>query len=313
MANPYQDQKFAPILSRPRMVSAEFPDCGAIVSPNMAFVEIYDATPSLLADAASVGTVSPTNPAAPPHLAAVARPSDDGAACATQPPGVPPQAALTRRAPADVRLPCMVYAAVGALANPGAQVVDQAMSDARRAPGVVNVYTYPGGTVEGSLACEGGVAVVTRGYWLARQTLARLMDQCGPALRPAALDGAQVPADRAMEANLTAASAACTVQWYNGQLRIWMTSSDPARVVAAAARIAGCRPEVVDLRLLGDADAVHGLAPLVPAIALARALQSAPVQLIVAYDLGLHCQPPADTLWAMRESVGRTEDVARAA
>jgi hypothetical protein len=283
----------------------------------MAYVDNYDASLPQPAGAPPVGTHPPRNaPAASPLPTALPVKGADAAAaapagsCAGQTP------ALTRRAPADVRLPCMVYAAVGALANPGAEVAEQAMVDARKAPGVVHVLTYDGGTVEGSLACEGGVAVVTRGYWLARQTLARLMDQCGPALRPAALDGSGAPPAGGLLAPatpLTAASAACTVQWYNGQLRIWMASADPARVIASAARIAGCATAVVDLRLLGDSDAVHGLAALVPAIALARALQAAPVQLIVAYDLGLHCQAPAETVRAPREVAARPGNVVRAA
>lgn len=249
-----------------------------------------------------------TRAVVPPARALVAKP-----AVAGQPPGA--AGALTRRPPADVRLPCMVYAAVGALVNPGAEVVELAMADARRAPGVVNVLTYAGGTVEGSLACAGGVAVITRGYWLARQALARLVGQFGPALRPVALDGGLDPEclSRASPSNLTATGAACTVQWYNGQLRIWMAAADPARVVAAAARIAGCPAAAVDLRLLGDGNAVHGLAALLPAIALARAVQSAPVQLIVAYDLGLHCQPPIDAARVPREISAYPEGIARAA
>lgn len=284
----------------------------------MAFVDHDPAAGVEQTGAAPSGTTPASNASTQPVLEATpAVDAPPAPAVMTAAPAQPVASAgaLTRRAPADVRLPCMVYAAVGALANPGAQVAEQAMADARRAPGVVNVLTYEGGTVEGSLACEGGVAVVTRGYWLARQTLARLMDQCGPALRPAALDRGEATDGGFNPApgTLTAASAACTVQWYNGQLRIWMASADPARVVATAARIAGCAPNVVDLRLLGDADPVHGLAALVPAIALARALESAPVQLIVAYDLGLHCQPPADPARGQRDSGGRPGSIARAA
>jgi hypothetical protein len=183
----------------------------------------------------------------------------------------------------------MVYAAVGALADAGSDAAALAMTETRKAPGVLNVVAYAGGTVESSLVCHAGVAVITRGYWLARQVLARLMDQCGAAAARPAPASREDGTEASSVAALTASSAACTVQFYNGHLRIWMSTSDPMRVRAAAARIAGMALDAVDLRVLGDRDAPHGLGVLVPAIALARELPSAPVQLIVSYDLGLHC------------------------
>jgi hypothetical protein len=204
-------------------------------------------------------------------------------------------ASITRRAPSDVRVPCMVYAAVGALSDAASDLTLQAMLEVRKAPGVLNVFSYTGGTVDGSLACSDGVAVVTRGYWLARQLLARLVDQCGDLVRPLGAAGGDDSVDPVAPtlSSLTASSAACTAQLYRGLLRIWMSTSDPVRVRSTAARIAGVAPDAVDLRVLGNTDTPHGLAVLVPAIALARELQSAPVQLIVAYDLGLRCQTPA--------------------
>jgi hypothetical protein len=208
---------------------------------------------------------------------------------------------VTRRAPPDVRLPCMVYAAVGAFADTDTEAVRQAMADMRKAPGVLSVLSYPRGSVEGAPSCEAGLAVITRGYWLARQLLARLMDECGmPAGAPAVDGGAEAPAPLgAVTGGLTASSAACTVQFYNGHLRVWMATSDPARLRAAAARIAGCAVADVDLRVLGSEDPPQGLAVLVPAIALARELQSAPVQLIVAYDLAPGAAPVSAVLDAV--------------
>jgi hypothetical protein len=224
---------------------------------------------------------------------------------------------VTRRAPQDVRLPCMVYAAVGALTNATAGTARQAMLETRKAPGVLNVYTYSGGVVEGSLACSGGVAVISRGYWLARQLLERLMDQCGAGARPVKLDDGVDAIDPTLPSlsSLTAGGAACTVQFYHGRLRIWMSTADAPRVRAAAARIAGCPLEVVDLRVLGNTDTAQGLAALLPGIALARELQSAPVQLIVGYDLGLHCLAPvlAEPARALRDIPVRALPVALAA
>ncbi len=226
-------------------------------------------------------------------------------------------AAVTRRAPQDVRLPCMVYAAAGAMLDIGTEAVEQAMAETRKAPGVLNVLSYAGGELEGALACHGGVAVIARGYWLARQTLARLMDQCGATVQPTRIGGGQASVDSAAPylSGLTASSAACTVQFYNGHLRIWISTSDPARVRVAAARIAGCEADAVDLRLLGAEDTPHGLAALVPAISLARQLQSAPVQLIVAYDLGLHAPDGAagELPRSLREALARDVAVALAA
>jgi hypothetical protein len=197
--------------------------------------------------------------------------------------------AVTRRAPPDLRLPCMVYAAAGALDASGDEA-QEAMAEVRRAPGVLQVVPYAGATFEGPQSCRDGVAVVARGYWLARQMLARLMDQCVPAGNKAALDrDVEAPAGRLPTlAGLTASSAACTAQFNRGRLRVWISTSEPDRVRAAAGRLAGLAPEAVDLRLLGSSDGPMGLAVLVPAIALARELQSAPVQLIVAYELGVH-------------------------
>jgi hypothetical protein len=218
---------------------------------------------------------------------------------------------VTRRAPQDVRLPCMVYAAVGAVAGFATEAVELAMADTRKAPGVVSVLPYAGGEFAGSICCPDGVAVVTRGYWLARQMLARLMDQCGSPADRTRSQGEASPAG----AGLTASSAACTVQFYHGHLRIWIAASDPARVRATAASIAGVAPAEVDLRLLGSEDGPHGLGALVPAISLARQLQSAPVQLIVAYDLGLQGlgAAAADAARVLREAALPNPAVALAA
>ena len=264
----------------------------------MAFAENYSATLARHYVAAASGS----DPGGVPVASFMRRNSaaQAGTSGAAMPLGSATQSA--RRAPADLRLPCMVYAAVGVFANAGTQDVELSMAEARKAPGVLNVLSYPGAAYDGSLACKGGVAVIARGYWLARRALARWMDQCGTA----PLDGGEDRPDQSGGVLTAAGAAVCTAQFYNGQLHLWMATSDPARVRAAAARIAGCALDAVDLRVLGHDDSPHGLAVLVPSIALARELQSAPVQLIVAHDLGLYCQ--ASTVFeaprALREVPG---------
>jgi hypothetical protein len=249
------------------------------VSTNMAFAENYNA--NLATQAASPPRKS--HPADRPASPALVRPASTA----------PAAAATTRRSALDLRLPCMLYAAIGVPACSGA-ALESVLAQMRGSPGVLKLIGFDDVAIDGSLACAGGVAVVARGYWLARQGLARLMDLCRDAADPAASrSGAGLPAP-APEA-LTASSAACTAQMYRGQLRLWMSGADPAAMRAAAARLAEVPPADVDLRALGTHDGPHGLAVLHPAIVLARRLQPAPVQVIVSHDLGLHrCAPRAE-------------------
>jgi hypothetical protein len=224
-------------------------------------------------------------------------------------------ATITRRAPQDLRLPRMVYAAIGALEQSGSEAAEQAIQELRAAPGVVGVLCYPASNIEGVPACDGGVAVVARGYWLARQLLARLMDQCGARARALLPDSAagDALAETGSLTKLTASSSPCTVQFYNGQLRIWMSSANPRAVCDAAARIAALPAESIDLRLTGACDSAHGLAALVPAIALARELHSTPVQVIVAYELEMRSLAAASQGEPRARREGQLRVVARAA
>ncbi len=172
----------------------------------------------------------------------------------------------SRRVPADIRLPCMVYAAVGELADAAAAATLAAMEEMRKAPGVVSVLTFETGK-SGAAAAPAGVAVIARGFWLARQCLARLIAQC---------DGSNT------DALLAPDVARGTAQVVDGRLRLWLATAQPARTLDEAARCAGLAREKIELRTVGSMDGQAGVEVLVPAIALARQLQPAPVQVIVA-------------------------------
>jgi hypothetical protein len=193
----------------------------------------------------------------------------------------PAAAASGRRVAGELRLPCMVFAAVGVPPACG-EALETALDVTRRAHGVIDVVNLGDTGLDG-----GGVAVIARGYWLARQALARFIDQCRDGVHLAAPPpDARRPA-LANEAP-TASSAACTAQLYRGHLRLWMGGSDPIGLRIAAARLAGVGADQVDLRLLGNLDGPHGMAVLHPAIFLAQRLQPAPVQIIIAHELPLH-------------------------
>jgi len=86
---------------------------------------------------------------------------------------------VARRAPVDVRLPCMLYAAVGAFSGDAGEDTQLAIAQIRKLHGVLHVIRYDGASDPSGPAASAGIAVVTRGYWFSRQALARLMAQCG--------------------------------------------------------------------------------------------------------------------------------------
>jgi len=202
-------------------------------------------------------------------------------------PAEPAVVSAPRRCSADVRLPCMVYAAVGALPEDADAPTLDIIEEMRKAPGVVQVLSYGKSCGRGVQVAQPAVAVVARGYWLTRQVLARLM--------------AQLPDDdqaRFFQANVDAALAGAslargTAQMVEGRLRLWVATVDEARTRAAAARIAGLEEDHVDLRVIGAIDTDDTLRVLVPAIELARQLQPTPVQVIAGPDLDGHWSPPA--------------------
>lgn len=185
-----------------------------------------------------------------------------------------------RRVAVERRLPGMLYAAVAEFGHTERARLELAMADVRQAPGVVNVISFP-------CAAEGriGVATVARGFWLARQSLARLIHQAGVDSGPA---GALNRAALALEPTVSRAIAQC----FHGPLRLWLGTSDAARVVEAAARASGLPADRIDLHTagFGEGDLPPGL--LEAAIALALALQPAPVQVILPLYAELVQQAP---------------------
>jgi len=183
--------------------------------------------------------------------------------------------AVPRRAAAEVRLPCMVYAAVGVLPGRETADVDRALAETRKAPGVVHVITYAGVDCSHAGIARPEVAVVARGYWLARHALARLMEKFGG---PSALSAAS-DADRlACPSRITRGTA----HFVEGRLRLWVATSDMEATRALAARLAAIPEQYVDLRIVGEAEGAAPIDILTAALALARELQPAPVQVIVA-------------------------------
>lgn len=195
----------------------------------------------------------------------------------------------TLRPTGELRLPGMVYAAVAALDHnlPKFQSGVKLLSNE---PGVLRVLPYAGSSLDDKLSSQDGVAVVTRGCWLARQKLGGLMQDCGEFTSTAANPlGASVNADP--EA-FGADTANCTVHWYRGQLRIWANVPDKTAFVAAAARLANLPINQVQLLNMPRAKVVAEPAVLVPAIALAQHMQPAPVQMWLLADLGTYCRLP---------------------
>ena len=198
--------------------------------------------------------------------------------------------ALARRAPADLRLPCMVYAAVGA-APRDMDVADLDLAEVGRSAGAVNVIAYDGVMCDDGTRGAPGIAVVARGYWLARKTLARLLAHWGGAPCARVIDYIAGSTAQSLGAHAEV-PAHCTAQLVDGHLRLWFATKDPERSRAAAARVAGIAEGLVDLCMVHTDSIEAGLELLVPAIALARALQPAPVQVIGSPDLALHLVRP---------------------
>jgi hypothetical protein len=187
-----------------------------------------------------------------------------------------PLASPLRRPASDVRLPRMVYAAVAFLPVQVGEDCLKAMADMRKAPGVVAVIDFEAPRGEEGEGVRRGVAVVARGFWLARQSLARLLTQC-------CVDA--VPVLPEAESPVCAAGVGIsrgTAHIVDGRLRLWHATHDSDRSRAAAARIAGMEERHVELRVTGHQDATEGHDVLSCAIAVARALPATPVQVVVS-------------------------------
>jgi hypothetical protein len=193
---------------------------------------------------------------------------------------IDPSLPVARRAVADLRLPCMLYAAVGSVPFREGRIPPEDLERARRTPGVAHML--PLASLEGFAP---GVAVIARGRFLARQVLDSLTAQWNLACfgkAAAALTGTPAPAPEP-----------CTAQTIDGRLRVWAPTlaADGAdvRLRERIARIAGMDASLVEVSSTGQGVVADAL--LVPAIALAKALQPAPVQLLAAALLPLQSTP----------------------
>jgi len=195
-------------------------------------------------------------------------------------------AGFARRAFADVRLPCMLYAAVGAVSFDAGADTALVIAQTRRQHGVLHVISYDCAN-DTSRAAGTGLAVVTRGYWYSRKALARLMAPCGGAVGMFAWHSESETLEA--DAHVTRGTA----QFVDGHLHLWFAAVDAGRSRARAAHIAGISQDLVDLRVVGQPRSEAGRNVLVSAIALARALQPAPVQVIVAQDFEHHPESSA--------------------
>jgi hypothetical protein len=173
----------------------------------------------------------------------------------------------------------MLYAAVSVRPRNAKVDVDHVITESRRAPGVVHVIPYPGLVCEKTGVARLEVAVVARGYWVARHALARLMEKCGA---PVPLTAANpVQEDVACQSRVTRATA----HFVEGRLRLWLATSEMEKTRALAARLAGIAEEYVDLRVVGEAEGGAPVDLITAALALARELQPAPVQVILAPEV----------------------------
>ncbi len=172
----------------------------------------------------------------------------------------------------------MLFAAVGVLPRQALAAVDTAIADCRKAPGVVQVVSYSGAVCDRTGQPRPEIAVVARGYWLARQALDRLLAHCGA---PAAL----AQCSPGLESGLPRAVCA-NAQLVDGCLRLWVSTADFEHSRALAARLSGIAEQYVDLRVVGSATANASAEVLTAAIALAREMQPAPVQVILAATIG---------------------------
>src|ERR1700688_3577889 len=165
---------------------------------------------------------------------------DKRSADAVRPPPETISRTLARHAPSDVRLPRMVYAAVGTLPRDIGPEAEHAIAEMRKAPGVLHVISYGAAiSFEEPLLHQTGIAVIARGYWLARQSLARLLAQCGGYVLSSA---SRVPV-----ACADGPVARGTAQFIDDHLRIWHATADAVRSRMTASRIAGVAEEYIHL------------------------------------------------------------------
>lgn len=214
----------------------------------------------------------------------------------------------------DARPPGMVYAAVAMAPTLGA-TVDAFDADAvRRMPGVLAVVDVSS-ALEGRTGAGAGVAVVASSWWQARQAAQALPVTWRPG-EHASLSSAAILAglERALDqesghvyhetgsqqvagavrtvsaeyrapflAHAALEPVNCTAQVARGKVHLWASTQVPSIAVDCAARVAGVAREdvAIEVMLLGGGFGRRLEVDMVAqAVAIARALDGQPVQLI---------------------------------
>ena len=174
------------------------------------------------------------------------------------------------RARCGLRFPGMLYAAVASVA--GAVPSEPDLAAARHHAGIVQVLSIAAmpSDAPGTLDAPPAIAVVARGAVLARKGLAGLFG--------VASAGAAAPAEEPAER--------CAGQWRNGHLRLWLPTWDVAFYRAAAAQLAGLPERRVEVCTAGTGSEAGIASGIVAALALARSLSPAPIQ-VARYRLSV--------------------------
>jgi len=212
---------------------------------------------------------------------------------------------------ADVRLPGMLFAAIRSCPVPGGSLERLDDSAASALAGVVKVVRFAG-----DAGCAPGVGVIARDSWQAQIAVAACKINWNEGARAhfdsaqllaamrAAFDGVEdgfvfhergagaraldhaakvMHADYAAPwlAHATMEPMNCTAQFADGRLRIWVPTQVPTFALQTAARVSGLPEENIDLQITalgGGFGRRLETDYLVPAIALAREVAPAPVQ-----------------------------------
>ena len=175
------------------------------------------------------------------------------------------------RARCGLRFPGMLYAAVASVM--GAVPSDSDLAVARQHAGIVRVLSIDAmssSVVPGALDAPPAIAVVARGAALACKGLRGLFGISS--------SGVAAPTGEPVER--------CAAQWRNGHLRLWLPTWDVAFYRAAAAQLAGVPERRVEVCAAGTGSEAGIASDIVAALALARSLSPAPVQ-VARYRLSV--------------------------
>ncbi|UGQ48056.1 xanthine dehydrogenase family protein molybdopterin-binding subunit [Massilia endophytica] len=215
----------------------------------------------------------------------------------------------------DARPEGMVYAALRMAPMFGGTIAGINPSEILDMPGVLSVIDFTN-ALEGQTGARGGVAVVARSYWQAKQAAAALPIRWEPGEHwnlstdsifsefAEALDGddghafhqvgdVEEASKGAMPitaeyrapflAHATMEPVNCTAQVKDGKVRLWLGTQVPSMAIDTAAKVGGVKAEHVELHecLLGGGFGRRLEVDMVAqAVAIARECQGRPVQVI---------------------------------